>query len=434
MSENKNEKSKRVVSVFLCVIIALLSFASGFIVNSLIRGKKAKLASDLVYLMDSVACVVDPVTGEIREITEQDIADALVNGLLDDYSAFYTKEEYKSVSANDNGNYKGFGFAFYKSNTNAEPVLDVVTGNSPMDRAGIKVGDKLVSASVSGGELVSFSTVKDVMNFFASCSDNDTVTVNYSRQSVQHSAVVKKQNYVASYVTYYDSEKAYRFLSNDGSTPKGVESVNDYMPIADASVGYIKLDLFEGDAEKQMGEALEFMNARGRTNLVLDLRNNGGGLMTVLTDIAEYFIDNGGSKKSLVAFAQGKNKNESFYTNKNRYENFIQNISIIGNELTASASECLIGALVYYQACPIFRVVVEKDSSGNARTYGKGIMQTTYQFLSGGAFKLTTARILWPDKTTCIHGVGVTPAMGAVWAEKGNGLNVAISLFSSDNY
>ena len=430
MSENKNVKSKRVVSVFLCVIIALISFACGFMADCVIRGKKARFASDLVYLMDEVACIIDPVTGELRNITEKDIADALVNGLLDDYSEFYSKEEYKSIADNDKGNYSGFGVAFY----NLDTVLDLVMGNSPMDHAGIKAGDKLISASVSGGELVEFSTAKDITDFLSYCAENAQVTINYSRNNQQYSAVIQRQNYVVSYVTYYDSEKAYRFLSNDGSEPKGVESVNDYMPIADASVGYIKLDLFEGNAEKQMGDALEYMKARGRTNLVLDLRNNGGGLMTVLTDIAEYFLDNGGVNKSLVALAQGKNKNESFYTNKNRYKDFIQNISIIANENTASASECLIGALVYYQACPITNVVIEKNDLGSVRTYGKGIMQTTYQFLSGGAFKLTTAKILWPDKSTCIHGVGVTPAMGAVSAEKGNGLNIAISLFGGGNY
>jgi carboxyl-terminal processing protease len=219
-------------------------------------------------------------------------------------------------------------------------------------------------------------------------------------------------------------------LSDDQSEPKAIESVNDCLEILDERVGYIKLDSFEGDASKQVGEALDYMKSRGRDKLVLDLRANGGGLMTVLTDIAEYFIDNGGAKKSLVAFAEGKSKNEYFYTNENNFKDFLTDVAIIGDENTASASECLIGAMVYYEACSISKVVVEKDALGNARTYGKGIMQTTYKFLTGGAFKLTTARILWPDKTTCIHKTGVTPAMGAIPAEKGQGLAVAISLFN----
>jgi C-terminal processing protease CtpA/Prc len=54
------------------------------------------------------------------------------------------------------------------------------------------------------------------------------------------------------------------------------------------------------------------------------------------------------------------------------------------------------------------KLIIEKDESGNAITYGKGIMQTTYGLIGGGALKLTTARMLWPDGTTCIHGKGIT--------------------------
>ena len=59
------------------------------------------------------------------------------------------------------------------------------------------------------------------------------------------------------------------------------------------------------------------------------------------------------------------------------------------------------------------KVILEKDASGIAKTYGKGIMQTTYILTNGGAFKLTTAKIYWPDATTSIHGVGFTNGTSA---------------------
>ena len=74
-------------------------------------------------------------------------------------------------------------------------------------------------------------------------------------------------------------------------------------------------------------------------------------------------------------------------------------------------------------------IVIEKNSKGVAKTYGKGIMQTTYQLLSGGAFKLTTAKIYWPDKTTSIHGVGVI-ADGENAVSSENALDRAIYLIS----
>ena len=87
MSENKSENQvnkKRIVSIVLAVLTVLFSFASGFTASCLIRGKNANFASDLVYLMDKVGCIYDPVTGELRDITKEDIADALINGLLDE--------------------------------------------------------------------------------------------------------------------------------------------------------------------------------------------------------------------------------------------------------------------------------------------------------------------------------------------------------------
>jgi hypothetical protein len=74
-------------------------------------------------------------------------------------------------------------------------------------------------------------------------------------------------------------------------------------------------------------------------------------------------------------------------------------------------------------------VVVEKNANGIAKTYGKGIMQTTYSLWFGGAFKLTTAKIYWPDKTTSIHGTGVVKE-GLNAAEKGQALKNGLELLA----
>jgi carboxyl-terminal processing protease len=426
MTENHNKGSnKRTLCIVLSIVFLCLSFSAGFITSCFISGKKSSIASKLLYMMDKVGCIYDPVTGELREITEEDVADALVNGLLDEYSFYYTEEEYKNILQNDKGNYKGFGVAFYKVDDNK---FDIIIGNSPLDRAGVRSGDIFVSGKVDGKEKVQLNNATELIRFFASCSENSVVTIDCLRGSVPFSVEVKKEKFIASYVSYYDNEKSYRFLSDGGAFPQGVEGQNDLLNITDTAVAYIKLDSFEGDAAWQIGQSLKFMKERGKTKLILDLRGNGGGLMSVLTNVAEYFINNGGKNKSLVAYAKGKQKSESFYTNDNKFQSFLSEVAVIGDENTASASECLIGALVYYGACDISNVVVEENSLGKASTYGKGIMQTTYQFLSGDAFKLTTARILWPDKTTCIHKKGVTPDMGATPSAKGNGFNVALSL------
>ena len=88
---------------------------------------------------------------------------------------------------------------------------------------------------------------------------------------------------------------------------------------------------------------------------------------------------------------------------------------VLANKNTASASECLIGALLYYgDLLTKEKVILEEDATGVAKTYGKGIMQSTYILTNGGAFKLTTAKIYWPDATTSIHGIGFKDGTKAV--------------------
>ena len=419
---NKKKKtSKKVLAILLGVLFFLLSFAGGFLTNYLIRGKEANVAYDLVAIMQKVGYIYDPTTGENRKITDKDVGDALVEGLLDDYAKYYTAEEYAEVTANSKGNYRGIGVSFYKD---AGTEISQVVGNSPAYHAGLKAGDKLLSGSVDGGETVIFNDEKDIINFIGEYETDAELTFTYERKGVQNTVNVKKKSYVASYVTYYDNQNIYEFVNKDGGTPQGQENKSSEMNYLDNEVAYIKLDSFEGGAAWQMGKALDYMKERDKTKLILDLRGNGGGYMDVLTDTASYFINNGGKKKSAVAIAVGKTGEQTFYTDNNRYKS-ISSIAVIGDKNTASASECLIGALKTY--VDGVKIVVEEDNEGVARTFGKGIMQTTYILITGGAFKLTTAKIVWPDeKRTCIHGVGVTMENDAIEATKGAGVDVAL--------
>ena len=294
--------------------------------------------------------------------------------------------------------------------------MDVIVGNSPAEHAGLVAGDIILSGKTKNEEeKTKFNTSTEIVNYLKKCEENAEITIEYERGGEVYNATLKTRPYVASYVHYFDSEKMYSFLADKDNKPVGVESANSIFEIDDISVAYIRLDAFEGDASKQMKDALTFMKERGRTKLILDLRNNGGGFMDTAMEIASYFINNGGKRKSVVAYAMGKTRTETFSTPKNNYFPHIEKAVVLANQHTASASECLIGALVHYKEVvkDISDIILEQSSDGVAKTYGKGIMQTTYKLISGGALKLTTAKIYWPDKTTSIHGVGVTNGTSA---------------------
>ena len=161
------------------------------------------------------------------------------------------------------------------------------------------------------------------------------------------------------------------------------------------------------------------MQSRGKTKLILDLRDNGGGLITVLLDIASYLINDNGAAGLKVLGVKEKNNTTAFFTAENRFTATLTDISVIANDGTASASECLIGALIAYGNAERNGARFDYDRLILTRkhetrdiycTFGKGIMQTTYGLRTGGALTLTTAYIYWPEpfNDVCIHDKGIT--------------------------
>lgn len=426
MVENGKKNTKRILiiigSIILALFLLMLSFCCGFLTSCVIGGKTAGTIYSITSIMDNVGYIYDPVTGEKRELTEKDYADALVNAFLDEYSKYYTPEEYKKELEESRGSYTGVGVGFYYAEST---VLSSVVCNSPAYKGGLRAGDKILSGSCNGVDK-SFTNALEIIAFLTDCPDFQDIKLTVEGKG---EVTVLKTNYYAAYVTYYDSQTCYEFVSDYGKAPVGTaraKAAGEFAEITDDEVAYIKFDLFEANAAVHLGQALNYMKSQGRTKLVLDIRNNGGGYMDVLTEVASYFIHNGGKKKSVVAYAIDNSDNrEVFATSANRFKSFITSMSVIANHNTASASECLLGALLTYgELVSSNDKVILEEHNGVAKTYGKGIMQTTYMLLNGGAFKLTTAKIYWPDATTSIHGKGF---LDGTKATKDNAITVAIS-------
>ena len=410
---NKPSQNRRLsitLAVILAIILAGVSFLGGFFTSCVIRGRTVNTISEIVTIMEKVGYIYDSITGEKRELTEDDYANALTNAFLDDYSRYYSPEEYAKEISQSFGNYVGVGVGFY----DYDLIVDSVTGNSPAYNAGLRAGDVLLSGATENNQKVEFNDVYDILEFIESCSQSEIITFEVEEKGL---ISMKKQSYVASYVCYYDSEKILEFTSEYGAKPVATVLENDkYTDLTDEKTACIRLDMFEASVADELNQALEYMQSRGRTKLILDIRNNGGGYINILTDVASYFIKNNNAKNSVVAYAINKAGDKHAYsTSKNNYKSFITSMCVLANKNTASASECLIGALLYYgDLLTKEKVILEEDATGVAKTYGKGIMQSTYILTNGGAFKLTTAKIYWPDATTSIHGVGFKDGTKAV--------------------
>lgn len=408
----KKRQNYKNLSIVLGACMLVFTFFAGFFTNKFTQEKTARTVSEIVRIIDKTA--VD--YAESGKAADSDAAvRALVRQLLwyDEYAAYYSREQYNEVQAQSHGNYSGYGISLLQSDEKV--YLYSVVGNSPADRAGMRRGDVLTGGKRKADDnFTVFSGIDDANAFFKDLSADEEITISIARGGESYQYDVKREGYVAAYVEYHDGEGSYLFRDENGGTPKGVwtdESEFSHLFTDRADTGYVIFSSFEGNAAAQLREVLDLMGKRGKTKLILDLRYNGGGDLNVMEQIIALMI-NGGNRYPYM-YVQEKTRTTE-YRLKDGYTHSLNGVTVLANYETASASECLMGAMLCYGdlVCSggfsIADVVIEHNPvREDYSTYGKGIMQTTYPLSTGGALKLTTARILWPNNKTCVQGTGV---------------------------
>ncbi len=445
--ERKKINRTALLAVALAAIM-ITTFFAGYFVRGTVEPTTAQemtaimrlLKENSIYVSEQSAEELLPQVLKMDELSAQFVQKVIAP--YDPYAAYYSPQDYKQLLEEDRGRYSGVGIGLtFDKDTGSVKIAKVYLNSSAYEN-GVKESDILV-AGIKKGEteytyfntaVLEFNhdkpeneritTLKLVNEFFASFDIGDEINLKVLRNEIKIDFTLKKQNYVVSYVEYRDNGTYYYFSTEEdefkGREPKSAEEKTaESIPYLDADTAYIKLYEFEGDAAGQFSKALEFMRAQGKTKLILDLRDNGGGLIDILLEIASYLInDNDAANIRILNF---KDKiSENHYSAVNRFykgENRLTDISVIANTKTASASECLIGALIDYgdkethngaQFNTNRLILTEHNyTRGYFCTYGKGIMQTTYGLPSGGALKLTTAKIYWPIQSICVQDVGI---------------------------
>jgi carboxyl-terminal processing protease len=354
-------------------------------------------------------------------LTQDEEAQIIVDTLLadDPYRRYFTKEEYQAYVAEGNGDYEGLGIA-----TINNTVFKTI-GNSPAMRAGLLKGDVIRAGCIVNGGAENYIPINDadsLDSFLNTIKLDDTVKLKIERNGTMMADPISitKKAYEASYVTYKDNQKMIAFMADEEDN---YVNNSQCMPELDNNTAYIGLAMFQGDAAEQFANALEFAKNRGRKKLIIDLCDNGGGKLSILTEIASYVIYNKNKAQTIIAIEESKSAQDNqirhsytdSVTSENNYDKQnIEKIVVLANNNTASASECLLLAMLHYGQESIDNnftdagnVVIIEGPIG-ARTYGKGKVQTTFKLKSGAAIKLTTANLYAPDRETSINGVGIT--------------------------
>ena len=366
--------------------------------------------------------------------SEDDVIDIISDALFDKYSTFYTKEEYDKKKQEALGDRVGLGISFLSPSLKIYSVIL----NSPAFNSGVRSGGELKSATYNG-ETTSFSTFEEFSSYVDNISNGIDVTYDILYGETLKSYTIKKAEYNQSYVIYANSEGSYYYTDKSGTF--ALELYDDSFKV-NGNVGYIKYTNFDGRENNESGSLWQFKNALdnfkrdGKTKLILDLRNNGGGYMDILTKISGCLIKKDGANTK-IAVAKDKHQNErSYYLENSCYDNYnFEKIIVLANENTASASEALIGAMLDYDVDNKLTVVLDGHLVNGEvvyKTYGKGIMQTTYEYIDGSAIKITTAEIYFPKSNISIHKKGITTAISTkvVNATNGDALSFALDILN----
>lgn len=346
-----------------------------------------------------------------------------VENILDDYSCFYSAAEYDEVVNADRGIKVGTGLSFF---SDSNKIYKVAIGSPAFyARSGlgesIEEGMYVTGVGAAAGEYTDTFDISALEKALGRFETGDTVYLRLSKDSANGTqdcveAALETAQYTESFVLYATAEDTYAVIYSNGTGTW--ERIGEGMEELNGQTAYIRLTQFYGNAVAEFSKAAEQYRADGMTVLLFDLRNNGGGSMNVLSGLASYLMK-GAESGDVVAYTEGRHGRDLYKISGAHYDRYFSGskIYVAANRNSASASEALMGAMISSGTVgyeDIYLVTTDASDDAVARTYGKGIMQTTfYNFLTGEAVKLTTARVYWPDGTTCIHGRGIRSDEGA---------------------
>lgn len=287
----------------------------------------------------------------------------MVNSLGDPYSVYYTEEEWSDLMQETEGVYYGIGaYLMIDPNTGFGKISGVIK-NTPAQEAGLRADDLLYlvdGVSTMGMEL------------------SEIV------------AMVKGEEGTTVHLTIYREGES-DYLEIDVERRK-IESPTVNYEMLEDNIGYIQITEFDEVTTDQFTEALAVIKGSGAKGLILDLRGNPGGSLSVVVDIAREILP-----KGLIVYTEDKYGQRDEYTCDGKNELDIPLVVLV-NGNSASASEILAGAIKDYS----------KGTLVGTTTFGKGIVQRVLPLTDGTALKLTISTYYTPNGNN-IHGIGIEP-------------------------
>ena len=353
------------IAVFLTFMVTSISLYTYFLNNPIsITSKSSSSSKDIAGTLQKYKEIIDKYyLGEVdEEKLKEGAIKGYIEGLGDPYTEYISADEMEDYLSDTMGNFVGIGIYMVKNTEKGKiQVLAPIKG-SPAEKAGIQAGDLILTVDgvdYSADEMtIASNKIKG--------EEGTTVTIEVLRGTETKKYELKREKVKVNQVEG-------KVLSNN--------------------IGYINFTSFDETTADDFKAKFEELNKQGIKSLIIDLRNNGGGIVDQALQIADYVAD----KDSVLLYEVDKNNKET--VKKAKTDPIINMpIIILTNENTASASEILAGALKD----------LGKAKTVGTKTYGKGVIQQILKLSDGSGLKVTIEEYQTPNRSK-IHKIGIAP-------------------------
>ena len=302
-----------------------------------------------------------------QELDEEALILGAIRGMTgavqDPYTFYYTPEEMTRANENSAGVYHGIGVLLQNTLEGDIEVVRVYP-DTPAEQAGLKVGDRIVAvdgAAVSGADGRSYNAAVDSIRG----AEGTRVTLTVERDGRRLDISVTRDDVSVSYISH---------------------------SVIDGDIGYIGISQFTGDAADGFKQAIDSFRSQGVKGLVIDVRNNPGGLLDHVVSIADSLLPTG----VIVYIKDRDGTRQDYYSDEQMYD---VPLAVLVNGMSASASEILASSVQAF----------DRGTVLGTNTYGKGIVQSLISYKEDGAGMQLTTSSYFDAKDRCPQGVGVEP-------------------------
>lgn len=353
-------------------------FVAGLLSGRLLEGKGLAQQAETYEELRPFSEVLNQVQRNyVEETNTRDVVYGAIRGMLntlDPHSAFMPPDVYKEMQVDTKGEFGGLGIQIGLKEERLTVIAPIE--GTPADRAGIRAGDRIVKID---GASTKDMTLMDAVNKMRGAKGT-SVTLTLEREGA--------------------------------ASPIDVTLVREIIKIQSAKhkmledgIGYVRLTQFQEQSGKDLVKALDALREQKMQSLILDLRNNPGGLLTAAVEVSEQFLPKG----KVVVSIKGRQGKAEEYTADGDHPILDLPMIVLVNEGSASASEIVAGAMQDWG-----RAVVVGTT-----TFGKGSVQTIIPLSDGAALRLTTAKYYTP-KGRSIQNTGIEPTITVRAVAKGD--------------